>query len=112
MEYAILFSMEFAKRMFVGESYRGKSLGIIKKLLQRKLLLDTYLVCLAENPVDPLEFFDAKQLKQSYYDDAPLFVCGIAKGEEEAVTVIKNIIEASEESGHETVRSFVEELFT
>lgn len=112
MEYAILSPMEFAKRMFVGESYRGKSLGIIKKLLKRKLLLNTYLVCLAENPVDPLEYFDSKQLLQSYYDNAPLYVCGIAKGEEEAVTVIKDIIEASEESGHDTVRSFVEELFS
>ncbi len=111
MEYAILSPMEFAKRMFIGESYRGKSLGIIKKLLKRRLLFNTYLICLAENTVDPLEYFDAKQLLQSYYDGAPLYVCGIAKGRDEAVTVIRNIIKASEESGHDTVRSFVEGLF-
>ncbi len=103
--------MEFAKRMFIGESFRGRSLGIIKKLIGRRLMAGTYLICLAENGTDPLEYFDSKQLRQSYYKSAPLYVCGLAKGEEEAVSVIKDIIDASSESGCETLRSFVEGLF-
>ncbi|MCR5747518.1 MAG: hypothetical protein K6G03_07400 [Lachnospiraceae bacterium] len=103
--------MTFAKKLFVGESFRGRSLNIIKKIKKRKLMIDTFLICLAENTEDPLEFFDSNQLVQPYYKSAPLYVCGIAKGMEEAVTVISDIIKASEESGHQTVRSYVEELF-
>lgn len=104
--------MVFAKRLFLGESVRGDSIRIIKKLQKRRLMMNTYLICLAGNGIDPLEYFDAKQLMQPYYkkgDD--LHICGLAGDKDEAVEVVKRIIDAASEEGDGSVRSYVERLF-
>ena len=105
--------MIFSSRLFHGESLKGREARIIKKLKKHKLILGAYIICLAENGTDPLEYFDCKQLKQPYYDsDDDLHVCGLAADEEEAIDVIYEIVQASADGGYTSVRSYVEDMFT
>ena len=71
-----------------------------------------YLITPAENGVDPLEYFDTIQLNQSYYKNRELKIIGIAKSEEEAIDLIRQIYEASVEYGHDLIASYVKELFS
>jgi hypothetical protein len=104
--------MTFAKRMFLGESVRGNSIGMIKSIKKKRILPNTYIICLAENGIDPLEYLDAVQLMQPYYKKGnDMHICGLAHGKDEAVEVVRRIIETAEEEGSDTVRSFVEGLF-
>ena len=103
--------MRFASRVFLGESIKGDPGKIIRKLKRNKVVFGTYLICPAENGVDPLEYYDTAQLNQSFYKNKELDIIGIAKSEEEAIEVVREIYEASVEYGHETIRSYVEELF-
>ena len=104
--------MKFASRVFLGESIAGDPGRIIRKIKKRKFTMGTYILSPAENGVDPIEYYDAKQLLQPYYKDKELYVLGIARSEEEAAELVLRIYEASVEYGHPTVRSYVEELFS
>ncbi len=104
--------MTFANRVFLGDSIKDDPSGIIKKLKKNKLMTGTYIICPAENGVDPLEYFDAVQLNQSYYRNKELKIIGLARSESEVHELINEIYEASVEYGHETIGSYVRELFS
>ncbi|MCR5774370.1 MAG: hypothetical protein K6G42_04735 [Lachnospiraceae bacterium] len=104
--------MKFANRVFLGDSIKDDPSRVIKKLKKKKYMSGIYVICPAENGVDPLEYYDTKQLAQSYYKDIDLKIVGIARSEYEAIELVKEIYEASMEYGHESIRSYVEELFS
>lgn len=104
--------MRFAHRVFLGESLKADPSKVIKKIKKRRFLSGTYVICPADNGIDPLEYYDARQLRQSYYDDKELDIVGLAGSEDEALDVVREIYEASVEYGHESIRSYVEELFS
>lgn len=83
----------FHNRLYLGESIEEKKLDKIKKRLEKKpLAANVYLIVPAHNPVDQLEFFDAKQLIQPHYKDAVFEVIGIAADQKEAMMVIEQIV--------------------
>ena len=104
--------MIFANRVFLGESIKDDPSRIINKLKKNKLMKGIYLITPADNGVDPLEYFDTLQLNQSYYRNRELKIIGIARSEEETIKLIKDIYDASVEYGHESVGSYVRELFS
>lgn len=104
--------MRFSHRLFLGESIKGDPSRIIKKLKKKRFLAGVYLICPASNGIDPLEYYETKQLSQPILRDRELDIIGIARSEEEAVELVRQIYEASVEYGHESIRSYVEELFS
>ena len=71
-----------------------------------------YIIAPAENGVDPLEYYDTIQLNQSFYRNKEQKIIGIAKSEKEAIDIIREIYEASVEYGHDSISSYVRELFS
>ncbi|MBQ7583574.1 MAG: hypothetical protein IJT24_03095 [Lachnospiraceae bacterium] len=104
--------MIFASRVFLGESIKDDPSGIIKKLKKNRLMKGVYIISPAENGVDPLEYYDTIQLNQSHYRNRELKIIGIARSEKEAIQLVSEIYEASVEYGHETIGSYVRELFS
>ncbi len=104
--------MIFANRVFLGESIKDDPSGIINKLKKNRPLKGIYIITPSENGVDPLEYYDTLQLNQSYYRNRELKIVGIAKTEDEVFQLISEIYEASVEYGHETISSYIRELFT
>ncbi len=103
--------MIFADRVFLGESIKDDPSRIISKLKKKKIIKGTYIISPAENGVDPLEYFDTIQLSQPFFRDRELKIVGIAQSEYEAIELIKEIYEASVEYGHDSIGSYVKELF-
>ncbi len=86
-------ALTFSPKLYLGEGIKEKKLDKIKKKLETKpLLANVYLIVFAQNPVDQLEFFDARQLVQSFYKDCPLYVIGIAKDYEDALRLVERIV--------------------
>ncbi len=104
--------MKFASRVFLGDSIKDDPSGIIRKLKKNKLMTGVYIISPAENGIDPLEYYDAMQLKQPLYKNRELKIIGLAKSEAEAIQLVSEIYEASVEYGHETIGSYVRELFS
>ena len=104
--------LKFSDRVFLGKSLESDPSGVIKKLKKDKLVTGAYILSPAENGIDPIEYFDSKQLKQPYYKGRELLVLGLAGSEEEAIELVSEIYEASVEYGHESIRSYIEGLFS
>lgn len=82
----------FHSKLYLGEGMKGKKTDKIKKMLQKKpLFADVYVLAVAENSADQLEFFDCKQLVQHYYEDYPVYVVGIAKDYNDALKLVEQI---------------------
>ncbi len=104
--------MRFSSRVFLGESIKDDPSGIIEKLKKKKLMKGVYIITPAENGIDPLEYYDTIQLQQPRYKDKELDIIGIAGSEKEAIQLVSEIYEASVEYSHETIGSYVRELFS
>ena len=104
--------LRFSDRVFLGKSFEGDPSSVIKKLNKNRPVKGTYILSPAENGVDPLEFFDSIQLMQPFYRERELFVLGLAGSEDEAIELVREIYEASVEYGHDSIRSYIEELFS
>ena len=62
----------FSSRLYLGDGMKGKKLDKIKyRLLYKPLLAKVYILTFARNPKDQLEFFDARQMTQRYFQALP-----------------------------------------
>lgn len=100
--------MKFYKNLYVSESLTDKKDEIIQKLKQKKIQFNCYIILLTENPENQLEFYDSLMLKQKNFKKDHLFVVGIAKGYDEALSVIKEITEDTYQAQHNAdIRKFI-----
>ena len=86
-------------QLYLGESIDVKKLDKIKRKLESKPYFSSiFLVAASRNASDQLEIYEAKQLAQSYYKKYPPYVVGIAGSWQEAVELVKKIVEECLES--------------
>lgn len=84
----------FRTNLYLGMSISPEKVDKIKrKLVNRPLFSGVFVIALSKNSSDQLEFYDAKQLQQSYYRKNPPHIIGIAKDKAEAVSIIQQIVE-------------------
>ncbi len=84
--------LTFHSTLYLGEGMKGKKTDKIKRMLIKKpLFADVYVLTLAQNVSDQLEFFDCKQLAQHYYENNPVYVIGIAKDYNDALKLVERI---------------------
>ena len=84
--------LTFCSELYLGEGIDKKKLDKIKrKLIYKPYLANVYLIALADNPSEQLEFFDARQLVQHYYEKRQTKVIGIAKDYTEALDIVERI---------------------
>ena len=104
--------MVFANRVFLGKSIKDDPSKIIKKLKKNAPVKGVFIISPAENGIDPLEYYESLQLNQSYYKNRELKIIGLATSENEVIELIREIYEASTEYGHDSISSYVKELFS
>lgn len=80
--------------LYLGDDISEAKLDKIKKRLKDKpLLCNAYLITVSRNPVDQLEILSAKQLVQSYYSSYPVYVVGIACDYDTAVGLVERMVQ-------------------
>lgn len=60
---------------------------------KKRFRKDLYLIVLAQGKQNPLEFFSVLLLKQHIFEDAGLFVVGLADGYEGALELTEEIVQ-------------------
>lgn len=86
--------LQFFSKLYLGEGINADKLDKIKKRLEeRPVLSNVYVITLAKNPENQLEIYDAKQLAQSYYVKYPPYIVGLASDYDEALTVLEQIVQ-------------------
>lgn len=84
--------MEYYRCLYTGESIQKNLKQVIRKLELGKTLLDIHIIVLSKNEKNHLETFDSALLFQKVLKKEDLFVVGIARGHDEAILLIEEIV--------------------
>ncbi|MGN0142183.1 MAG: hypothetical protein ACI4AD_08135 [Roseburia sp.] len=102
--------MVWYEDLYVGESIIHKTNKIKWKIRHNAGQIDIYVISLASNGKDLLDIIPSRELLQKAYPKRELYVVGLAKGYEEALTVAVSIVdEVYQQTGGFDVRSFLQE---
>lgn len=103
--------MRYYKDLYVSERLQKKKDKIIGKLENGKVQFQIYLIVLAANRQNHLEFFDAVLMQQHWFgkkDD--LTIVGLADGYGEAVQIVTEIVnDVLKETGGTDIRGYIEQ---
>lgn len=93
----------------LSDSIDARDLRRLKKqLTQKPLLSDVYLLLPARNSRDMLEFYHSRMLVRPYYQKEPVYVIGITRTYEEALTMIEQLVqECYQERGDCSLREYL-----
>ncbi len=94
--------------LYVSDGLQKKKQKVLKKLMERALQPTLYVLTLAQGEQNHLEFFPAYLLQQPVYDDALLFVVGIAEGYDAAMYLVEEITqEVLAQTGETDIRRYL-----
>lgn len=100
--------MRYYKHLYVAESLKKKKKKIISRLENRKYQLDIWLLVLPETENNQLEIMNPNLLLQKSYPRTEYFVVGIAKGFEEALEILEEIVQnVYNETRGADIRSYI-----
>lgn len=85
--------IHFASRLVISDKLEKKAERIKHKIEQRKLLPNVYLITFSSNEENLFDIMSEKELLFPIYEKVDLCVVGIAKGQEEVVRMVKNMID-------------------
>ena len=94
--------------LYVGAEAEKEKSNIVKNIKRYKFQLDVYVLCLADVPGNIMDIYPSYVLNQKYYKNKKLFVLGIAKSYNEAMSVMEKIImDCYEKTGGFDLKEFV-----
>ena len=100
--------IKFYCELYVSECWREKKAKIVKKLKENRIQPQVYVVALSQGDQNELEFFSSILLKQHAFDNAEVFVVGIANGYDEALFMVRDITEQIyAETGSAELRKYI-----
>ena len=100
--------MKYYHALYMSEELIPKKLEILDKFENDKWQIEKYLIILAKNEKNHLEFFNSVLLIQKSIDKDDLFVVGIANGELGAMELIEKITQTVyDETGGTDIRNYI-----
>lgn len=100
--------MRYYKHLYVAESLKKKQKKIISRLNKRKFQLEIHLLVFPETENNQLEIINPNLLLQKNYPEKDYFVVGIAKGFEEALEILEEIVQTVyNETRGADIRSYI-----
>ena len=92
--------MNWYSKLYIGEGAKPKAGKIIRKLKRNAGQVDIYLITLASNGQDMLDIINSAYLKQPAVRRSLPMIVGIAKGYEEALDLVEQMLmETHRETG-------------
>ena len=96
--------LKWYKKLYIGDNAKKKAKATVRKLNQGRLVLSFYVITLASNEKNLLDFFPASQLKQKAFRSS----CPMIEDYEEAMQLVQKIIEETYDSqGNTDVRTYL-----
>lgn len=100
--------MKYYHELYMSEELIQKKAEIIEKLEKDKWQMQKYLIVLAKNEKNHLEYFHSVLLLQQSICKDDLFIVGIANGEPGAMELVEKITqEVYDETGGTDIRNYI-----
>lgn len=97
--------MKFHKKLYIGESIENVT-HVKWKLKHNAGQLGIFVIVLAQGD-DQLEIFHCAFLQQRYYKEHPPYIVGIAKGYDEALSLLQKMVADSyQKMGHYKLKEY------
>lgn len=90
--------MNIYRKLYVGESIKGKEKSILRKIKYRRPQLQAYVIVLSQKEGEQLEIYHAAMLLQPLYFEKDPWIVGIAASEWEAYELVRKIVEEVHEA--------------
>lgn len=101
--------MRWCENLFVGTTAEKNRNDIVKKIKSNKPQLNVFVITLPSNENNLLDIFHSTILLQSYYKNKDYVIVGLAKGQEEALEVMTQIVmDTYNETGGFHVKEYLE----
>ena len=85
--------IEWYKDIITDDVLSDCSDEVICKIINRQLTMNIYCVCLASNEKNLIDIINANEFRFPHYDRISTKVIGICKGKDNAVQMVKKLIE-------------------
>lgn len=100
--------MKYYHALYMSDKLIRKKTEIIEKIENDKWQMETYLIVLAKNEKNHLEYFHSVLLLQKSISKDDLFIVGIANGEQGAMELVEKITqEVYAETKGTDIRGFI-----
>lgn len=94
--------------LYMSEELKQKKEQVIQKLRDNSLQPSVYVITLSQGEQNHLEFYSSILYKQHIYENTPVFTVGIAKGYDDALYMIEEIVEDIYQKTNDTnIREYI-----
>lgn len=99
--------VQWATRLYVGDKMKKKKDKVIASINNREATFNVYCIAFASQPSNLFDIMDANELLFPHYKKADVRIVGLAKGKEEALTLVQEmLLEVYRETGEFNVRTY------
>ena len=99
--------VQWATRLYIGEKIKKKKDKVIASINNREATFNVYCITFASQPCNLFDIMDANELLFPHYKKAEVQIIGLAKGKEEALALVQEMLmEVYQETGEFNVRTY------
>ncbi len=94
-------------RLYVGDKMKKKKEKVIASINNSEATFGVYCISFASQPSNLFDIMEANQLLFPHYKKSEIHIVGLAKGKEEAVSLVQNMLmEVYNKTGDFDVRAY------
>ena len=99
--------IRWTKQLFIGDNIKKKKDKVIDSINNREATFGVYCIAFASHPDNLFDIMDANELLFPHYKKMDVWVLGLAKGKEEAIYMVQNmLLEVFNKTGGFDVRAY------
>ena len=97
----------WASRLYVGDKMEKKKEKVIASINNKEATFGVYCIAFASHPSNLFDIMEANELLFPHYQKSEIQIVGLAKGKEEAVIMVKDMLmEVYNKTGEFNVRAY------
>ncbi len=99
--------VQWATTLYIGEKMKKKKDKVIASINNREATFGVYCIAFASQPCNLFDIMDANELLFPHYTRADVRIVGLAKGREEAILLVQDmLLEVYNKTGEFKVREY------
>jgi hypothetical protein len=99
--------ISWSSRLYIGENMKKKKDRVVSSINNCEVTFGVYCIAFASHPSNLFDIMDANELLFPHYKKSEIRIVGIAKGKEEAVGLVQDMLmEIYNSTGGFDVRSY------
>jgi hypothetical protein len=97
----------WASRLYIGDKMKKKKDKVIASINDKQATFGVYCIAFASHPDNLFEILEANELLFPHYQKSEIHVIGLAKGKQEAVSLVQEMLmEVYNNTGEFDVRTY------